>query len=424
MPPVDLASIGAVLRAQQIEPRILEMRTCKEPFEALERELNTWRPDAIITNMATATAMDDYPLLHRTRNRVQRRIVFGFHAMALPNEQFEQGATHVLIGDPEYSAAAAVRGENKGVGICTPENPTVSPGWLESLDALPYPALDLLDVKGYHSLIMRRDAFTILLSSRGCPYSCTFCVMPFQFGKKVRMMSVDRIVGEIERDLDEFNIRSFFFVDSAMNLKPKWTVEFCEELLRRNLKIRWCGNMRVSPISREMLGLMKRSGCFRLFYGVEDLDLVEEINKKITRAAAREAFALTRAAGIESVAFIILFPGLDQSEQAMARRIVNMVTDLKADALQCNLSIPYPGSKIFPEYMERYNMSRDWSLYDPAGSQLPYPTELNLVRVRRMVYLRYFLRNPVYVLNYLRRADAHSIYNFIKSSTHVLWGVR
>ncbi|MBI4023337.1 MAG: radical SAM protein [Verrucomicrobia bacterium] len=422
MPPCDLASIAGRLRQAGIEPRILDLRLCRDPFDALERTVNDWHPNAVVTNMATATAMDDYPMLEAIREKVERRIVFGFHAMALPDEMFQHGATHILVGDPECAAAEAVKdAQDNRNGIWTPGKTSAPPGVFEPLDDLPFPALDLLDLDAYHSLIMGRQRFAILLANRGCPYPCPYCVIPFLFGRKVRTLSAPRIIAEIEHDMREFNIHTFFFIDSAINLKPAWTAEFCEEVLRRNLKIRWCSNMRVPPVTRELLALMKRAGCFRLFYGVEDLDLVDELERKTTREATEEAFALTRSAGIETVAFIILFPGVDHSEKAMARRILNMVARLKADALQCNLAVPYPGSKYFSEYMERYEMLRDWSLYDPAGSRLPYPTELDLVRVRRMVYLRYFLRNPSYLWNIFRQTDARSVFSFVKNSTRVLW---
>lgn len=423
MPPCDLASIAAVLRQAQIDARILDMRLFRDPVAALQNEVAAWKPDAVITNMGTASAMDDYQILRATRDTVPNRIVFCFHAMALPGEMFEQGATHILVGDPEYGVAAAVRGgEDGGRGVWTLKDASGEPGWVEPLDSLPYPALDLLDVNAYHSLIMGRQPFSILLANRGCPYECPYCVIPFLFGRKVRTFSVERIVGEMERDMREFNIRSFFFIDSAINLKPEWTAQLCDEILRKNLRIRWCSNMRVPPVTRELLDLMKKSGCFRLFYGVEDLDLLNELNRKTTREATKEAFALTREAGIETVAFIILFPGVDRSETEMTRRIVGMVAELKADAIQCNLAIPYPGSDLYGEYMRRYDMSKNWSLYDPAGNSLPYPAELDLVKVRRMVYTRFFLKKPGYLFDILRRTDLRSLFAFVKNSLRVLHG--
>lgn len=421
MPPCDLTSIAARLRQQDMEPRILDLRLCRDPLGALARTVAEWRPDVAITNVATATAMEDYRMLDVLCGKVERRIAFGFHAMALPDELFERGVTHILVGDPEYGAAAAIRGDGDGVGVWTPGRTSAYPGWVHPLDDLPYAALDLLDLDAYHTILMGQERFSILLANRGCPYPCPYCTIPFLFGKKVRTLSVPRLIGEIERDIREFNIRSIFFTDSAVNQKPAWTMELCEEILRRNIKIRWFCNLRVTPVNREMLTLMKRAGCFRVFYGVEDLDLLEELNRKTTREATREAFRMTRDVGIESVAFVILFPGVDQSELAMAKRMVNMVTDLKADALQCNLAIPYPGSQFFSEYMQRYGMSRDWNLYDPAGTRLPYPTELDLIRVRRMIYWRYFLSNPVYVWRIFKQTDVRSIVAFLRNSTKILW---
>jgi len=421
MPPCDLASIAAVLRKENIEPKILDIRLHSDPIAALRQEVDAWQPDALITNMGTASAMEDYEILNAAINTVEKRICFCFHAMALPDEMFRMGATHILVGDPEYAAAAAIKGESIKKGLHTGHDATAEPGWIEPLDKLPYPALDLINIDAYHSLIMGRERFSILLATRGCPYSCTYCVIPFFLGKKVRAYSVERIVGEIERVYKDYGIRCFFFIDSAINLHPKWTMAFCEEVLRRELNIRWCANMRVSPVNKELLDLMKRSGCFRVFFGVEDLDMIDSLNRKTSRKETRVAFALTKAAGIETVAFIILVPGIDRTEKEMANRIVKMVSELEADAMQCNIAIPYPGSKMFEEFMKRYNMSRDWSMYDPAGCKVPYVTDLDLIKTRRMVYLRYFLRNPAYVWKTIRQADLRSILSFLKNSSQVLW---
>lgn len=423
MPPCDLASIAAVLRRDGIEPKILDLRLFDRPFDALIETIKSFKPDALITNMGTATAMEDYPILHTAREMgVSKRIVFNFHAMALPEEMFQEGATHILVGDPEYSASSSVKGDAIEKGLWTPDNYSSQAGWIEDLDTLPYPALDLIDVRAYHSLIMGKEPFSILLANRGCPYPCSYCVIPFLFGRKVRTPSVSRVVGEIERDYKEFGIRSFFFIDSAINLNPEWTTAFCQEVIKRGLNIRWCSNMRVSPISKELLLLMKESGCFRVFFGVEDLDLIGELNRKTTKEATIKAFRLTKEAGIETVAFIILFPGFDRSEKAMARRIIKMVSELKADALQCNIAIPYPGSSIFPEFMQRYNMTRDWSCYDPAGNKPPFPCDIDLLKVRRMVYMGFFLHNPMYVWQTVRSTDVRSLLTFAKNSLKVLWG--
>ncbi|MDR3641676.1 MAG: B12-binding domain-containing radical SAM protein [Humidesulfovibrio sp.] len=421
MPPCDLASIAAVLREKGVEPVILDIRLFDDPMGALLEAVRRIRPEAIITNLGTASAMEDYEIFRATKTLVPKRIAFCFHAMALPEEVFSIGATHILAGDPEYAAAEAVLGLPSEKGLWTPENFTTPPGYVEPLDSLPLPALDLIDVKVYHSIIMGKEPFSILLANRGCLFSCTYCVIPFLLGRKYRALSVTRIVDEIERDVNTFGIRKFFFIDSALNLKLEWLQGFCEEVLRRGLDIKWCGNMRVSPINIPLLQLMKRSGCFRIFFGVEDLDLIKELNRKTTREDTRQAFAMCREAGIETVAFTILNDGLDATESAMAKRIVNMVAELRADALQCNIAIPYPGSAMFEDYKTKYDMPTDWSRYDPAGFAPPVPSDLDLVKARRLVYLHYFLRNPKYLWKTFCSTDLRSLYSFAHNSIKVLW---
>ena len=422
MPPCDLASIASVLRDAGIEVKILELRHYANPLHHLQSEVRNWNPDAIITNMSTASANEDYEIFRITKNTVQKRIGFSFHAMALPDEMFEMGATHVLVGDPEYSVVAAVRGETLERGIWTETCRNTPPGWVEDLDSLPFQALDLIDLDQYHSLIMGRDRFAILLGSRGCPYSCIYCVIPFLFGKKIRLCSVERIIKEIEWNKRNFQIKKFFFIDSAVNLDLDWLNRFCTGLLEKGVDIKWCCNMRVAPVSQALLDLMKKAGCFRIFYGVEDLDATDVLNRNTTLGQTRKAFTYARRAGIETVAFTLLLPGRDDTEKNMSNRIVSMATDIKADAIQCNIAIPYPGSRMFDEYDKEQTMPRDWSLYDPAGDGVPYPTDLDLMRVRRMVYLKFYLKNPTYVLKMIGRTGIRSIIKFIKNATLVLSG--
>ena len=305
-------------------------------------------------------------MLEALREKVERRIVFGFHAMALPNEMFQHGVTHILVGDPECGVAAAVKDASDNLnGIWTPGKTSAPPGVVEPLDDLPFPALDLLDLDAYHSMIMGKQRFSILLANRGCPYPCPYCVIPFLFGRKVRTLSVPRIVAEIERDMKEFNIRSFFFIDSAINLKPDWTAGFCEEVLRRNLNIRWCSNMRVAAGPRDLLALMKRRVA-SVFYGVEDPDPLPS-DRKTTREAT-EGLRLTRSASKR----LFHHPGFDHSEKAMAPHPQHGGA-VESRRAQCNRR-PIR-SKYFPIH-DRHDVARRSSR--SRWLQLPYPTELDL----------------------------------------------
>lgn len=422
MPPCDLASIAAVLREKGVEPVILDIRLFDDPLGKLVAEARRLKPQALITNLSTASAVEDYEIFRLTQEIIPKRIAFAFHAMALPEEAFSKGVTHILAGDPEYAAAQAVLGESCDKGLWTPENFSTEPGFVDPLDQLPFPALDLIDVGAYHSLIMGRERFSILLANRGCPYSCTYCVIPFQLGRKYRSFKPSRVVDEMERDYRQFGVRKFFFIDSAVNIRPEWLQSFCEELIARRLDIAWCANMRVSPVEVDMLALMKRSGCFRVFFGVEDLDMVKELNRKTDREQTIRAFSLCREAGMETVAFTILNPGKDKDEYAMARRIVNMVSELGADALQCNISIPYPGSAMFAELAAKGPMSTDWTRYDPAGSNPPYEGGgIDLVKARRLVYLRYFITHPRTLWRTFTSTDLRSLAAFATNIWGILW---
>ncbi|MFQ5501543.1 MAG: B12-binding domain-containing radical SAM protein, partial [Phycisphaerae bacterium] len=379
LPPVDLASLAAVVRAQGHEASICDLRLARSPARAYRSALERFRPDAVVLNLATTGAEDDFALIKTTPDSI-KRVCFGTHAQSLPQEVFAEGFDYILLGDPEAGLVNLLTHALDGQaaeGVLTPDRLTQKAALWEDLDTMPFPALDLLDLGRYRSSMVRRGKrFTLLMGSRGCPYSCTYCLYPVLLGSDSRLRSVKSICDEIEEDVRSHGIRSFYFLDATFNIKIGRAEAFAEELLSRNLKIDWSCNMRVAPVSREMLRLLKRSGCDWILYGVEDQDFLVETKKATTKDATLEAFRLTREAGISTIAFTMIFarPGL--SEQRYAREMLRVLRLLEADAFQCNIAIPFPGTEMYQIEEAKGSPSRRWSLYDPHGAQLPYETEI------------------------------------------------
>jgi radical SAM superfamily enzyme YgiQ (UPF0313 family) len=185
--------------------------------------------------------------------------------------------------------------------------------------------------------------------------------------------------------------------------------EFAGEILSRGLDVDWSCNMRVTPVSREMLGLMKAAGCDWVFYGVEDQDFIEETRKNTTKEATVEAFRLTREAGISTVAFLMLFPRENIDEKTYARDMLSILQLLKADAFQCNISIPFPGTDSWREATAGAEIDRQWSRYDPHGQAPPYQSPIDLVAVRRRIYRGFLLSHPIRTLKVVGRMDLRAL---------------
>jgi radical SAM superfamily enzyme YgiQ (UPF0313 family) len=217
----------------------------------------------------------------------------------------------------------------------------------------------------------------------------------------------------MEENFQQYDINEFLFLDATFNSSSQRVNDFCEELLKRDLKVNWACNMRVTPVSTHMFTLMKRAGCSRIFFGVEDQDLLDETKKATTSYATENAFKMARKVGISTVAFTMLFPREDINENQYSKQILSTLNDLKADAFQCNIAIPFPGTAMYKK--EPNEVEPIWSKYDPHGELLPYKTNIDLVKVKKKIYRRFLISSPFLVLKAIFGMNFTSFCKIVKT---------
>lgn len=202
----------------------------------------------------------------------------------------------VVRGEGEYTMLELVNALEKGEnlrdvkGISYRENgqivknPAREP--VKDLDSLPFPARHLLPLKKYNEKleVIERIKCAGVIFSRGCPNRCTFCSESAFWGKPFRLASPKRAVDEIEFLINEYGYNAFDFWDSTFNLLPKWSMQICDEILKRKLDIKWYCRIRADRANRELLEKMKASGCIALGVGVESGSprILKSIKKSIT----------------------------------------------------------------------------------------------------------------------------------------------
>ncbi|HSB64964.1 MAG TPA: radical SAM protein, partial [Anaerolineales bacterium] len=196
--------------------------------------------------------------------------------------------------------------------ITSPDRP-----FNKNLDDLPFPARQLLPNQDYIRFGQKRYGYgiTTVMSTRGCPFECEFCSNVI-FGGSYRERSAANVVDEIEEALS-LGYQRISFADDVFTMHKKRVVEFCEEILKRDLHFMWECLARVDSIDEETYGEMYRAGCRRVYFGIESGDnaILKLMKKKITVDQARHAVEAAKHAGLEVGAFFILFyPGeTDQS---------------------------------------------------------------------------------------------------------------
>ncbi len=224
------------------------------------------------------------------------------------------------------------------------------PHYEKELDRLPFPARDLVNVSDYYYVLGKRSTFATVLSSRGCPFKCTFCSTPHG-GYRHRSADnvVDELVGCLAAGAEEIH-----FVDDTFNLGKGRLAAVSQAILDRGLKVRWSFRGRADGITDESMALAARSGCVRVHLGVEtgtDEGLVR-LKKGITLAEIERAVKLARKHHIVSAAYFILGCPHEPTA-AKVWETVRFAIRLDPDFAMFNLLAIYPDTELFDEAVSK-----------------------------------------------------------------------
>jgi len=262
--------------------------------------------------------------------------------------------------------------------------------WIRDLDALPQPAWDLYGPSEVYQIF----------ASRGCPFQCIFCMRVL--GDEARFRSPKNVVDEFEAVVERYHPREIDFSDETFTLRRGWTLEICDELIRRGLhrSVRWFANGRVNTVDEELLRRMREAGCARIGFGIEsgNEEILRAAHKGTSVAQVEKAIAACKRVGLQVEAFYILgFPG---ETRRAALDTIRLAARLNTTTAAFGIMVPYPGTRV-AEMAARGEggyrlLSRDWSAYDKhLGNALELATlsRRDLERLQARAYLWFYLRN-------------------------------
>ncbi|MBX5320456.1 MAG: B12-binding domain-containing radical SAM protein [Candidatus Bathyarchaeia archaeon] len=291
--------------------------------------------------------------------------------------------------------------------------------YIENLDDLPFPAHHLLNLNSY---IKMGKLIIPLMTSRGCVYWCDFCTAVRMFGRKYRMRSPKNVVEEMEYFHKKYGTDQFTFYDDAFTVDPKRVEEICNEIERRNMKVKWDCETRVDMVNKTLLEKMKKAGCIAIWFGVESGSqmIIDKMQKKIKIEQTRKAFKLAHEVGLMTVASVILgFPG--ETEET-AWETVNFVKSLDPSDVGFYIATPYPGTPLYETVKEKgWLRTEDFEKYDTATPvfETPFLSMERLKEIRLKAYQQFYLR-PRYVIKMLRVGGVYGIYAVRTSFAHLL----
>ena len=275
-------------------------------------------------------------------------LVIGPFATSNPKKYIEAGGT-VILGEPEFFFL-------KDQDLNDVENNKIISFQHDFvLDDLPYPDWESVSKNTNASSLFGGGKSLPILATRGCPYSCfKYCVYPLQQGRKPRSRDVVKIVDELEYWYKKLNVKMFVFRDPVFSINKKHTIEFCEELIKRKLKIKYIIETHLRILDDELIKILKQSGLKAVKVGVESGD--EEVLKNANRFTIKKDEQLSKIRKLEknnilvSAMFIIGFPTDDKNS---IMKTINYAKKLNTTFAQFSVWTPYPGTPVFKEYEDR-----------------------------------------------------------------------
>ncbi len=379
-----LPRLGTLILGTMMKKRGWDVELFVEDFRKVDFDIIA-AADLVGISTITSTAPRAYAIADRVRAMGIPVLMGGPHVTYLTEEALEH-ADFVVRGEGEAALTAFIDAREQGIGYADVPNLSfkdetgtvvhnpMAPRAAD-LDLIPFPDLSLLrpEAKGFKHM-----SSIPVLTSRGCPFDCSFCSVTGMFGRKYRFRSTENIIEELR----QYSGRkaAIFFYDDNFAADPKRTRDLCEAIIREKLKITWTTQVR-ADVTRdpELVGLMKKSGCHTVYIGFESVNpnALEDMKKKQTVAEIATAVKVFRRHRINIHGMFVL--GFDQDDWKSVRKTVRFAKRARLMSTQFLILTPLPGSafydKISAENRIRFH---DWALYDahhavfqPARFSLP-----------------------------------------------------
>jgi len=202
---------------------------------------------------------------------------------------------------------------------------------------------------------------TSVLSSRGCPFRCSFCCSHVSWQRRVRSRSSANMLDEIEQLIGDWDIQFFKFADDTFTINKQRVTEFCKLKIERGIKTPYGANACVNTMDDELLRHLAESGCQELWYGVESGSprILKEIHKNTDINKIKAVYKLTKEYGMKARAYFLLgMPDETIEDIEMTERLCD---ELQPDIVGFTLLAPFP----INEYFDYETMAEwDWSMFD------------------------------------------------------------
>ena len=465
--PIDLAYVAAVLESehdvcildaagegwQNIEDIDATRYRVGLKNEEIARRIKCWSPNVVGINVPfSGWSRMAYEIASLVKG-IDKDIITvldGVHPSARPLNCLENpNVDYVIVGEAEETWMELANSIEKGVDtqtlrsirgigfksggdkIITEPRPLI-----KDLDSLPFPARHLLPMKVYFEAVRRNPLrgeiskpWTVLITSRGCPYHCVFCTAHLVRGRIWRGRSPKNVIEELEFLVDKYGIKQVDIHDDNMTLDRDRVARICDLIVQRGLDIEWFlpNGVRADTLDEKLLRKMRRSGCKRIYVAPESgvQRVVNDVIKKnLDLRKVEEVVALCRKIGIKvSCFFVIGLIGETRQDIEQTIRFAYRLRRLGADKFYFSYAMPLYGTELYNQAVAGGFLKEDFSDDDLSAVQPLIETDEFTVKDLRRLCERAYAVNPVFTLEKFKRAarNPRIILNALYDGISKLW---
>jgi len=442
-PQVSLAQMAALLHPVY-KVKVVDCNAERMGWPEFTKLLDKYQPKYYLTQMTAPTLENDMYGCFLAHARGAKTIAFGTHITPIPVETMRPypSLDFALVGEPDLTIRDLLDHLEGRIEERSPEIKAMfdkhdlmyKPSFNEDgsvnmhgikgiawrkdgeillnfprpfvadLDQMPVPMHELLPLQSYRMPLIK-GPFTFIVTSRGCPAGCTYCIKHVSYQYATRLRSPKLIMEELWY-LKKLGINNIHMYADLFTVNRDQVVELCKLMIDEKIGIKWTSNSRVDFVDEEMLELMGKAGCRLISWGIESGN--EQILKHARKGAypdkAERALRWAKKAGIMNWGYFII--GLPGETEATIRQTIDFAKKLPLDIALFHVAAPYPGTPFFFEVVENkwFRPGTRWEQVDmDKGTVLDYPN----LSAERLLYwqkraFREWAFRPGPVLTYLK----------------------
>lgn len=414
--PLDLLYPATVIKNEGYDVKIVDANINHYPFGKLREILQIEKPDFTFINTSPLDRWQcpylnispSIKVAELAKSLNSKVAMIGPHGTITPDWLFNKNKAidFIIRGEPDLICLDLIRNIKnlrKVRGISYKLDDKIK----HNEDAQPIKNLDSLPIPNYSILPIKKYQVGMMVTSRGCPYNCTFCLKKMYYGSLYRTRSPENVIKEI-KSLLSYGINHIYFFDMEFTADNDRVNKICDLIIKENLNFKWACSGRLGSVSEELLTKLKKAGCYKIDYGIESgsQKILDQSNKRLNLAQMEKMLRFSKKLGIINEHFALFaLPG-ETLETINEHLDFIIKLDLSYHSYGGNLPIPYPGTILNSIGQKQFNKEITWDnciLYSGRiGTDILQKLKDPVMDVSKIYlkrkYGRYYFLNPKFYI--------------------------